>query len=341
MWYQRTPDRYAALDAGWEGISLPFEAELVTTQQKGEITHFFEGSTTGHEYWLRDFCDIISVTGDEEKAKAVMKYPDEGSGTKEYTNTFLWDYYYRQESQRDANTDQYHQYYSTSHSYEHYPYLQKGTPYIIGFPGTRYYEFDLSGNFVPQHTYGNIDKLSRQVITFASETGAGIAVSDKEKGGITRNGYTFKPSYLNEAFAAGTANTYTLNAEGSSYDAVPTGETVSVAAFRPYFVKNGGSGARTRSIIFGGADQSQLGGDGEHSDADQTGTLIIRPDKSAIVVTSALSYTTDVRIFSTAGVTLRSFTIQPGETVESRVLNSGVYIVRTLDGQYTKKLSVK
>ena len=42
MWYQRTPDddefvtlTQDALTKGWQGISLPFTAELVTTQQKG------------------------------------------------------------------------------------------------------------------------------------------------------------------------------------------------------------------------------------------------------------------------------------------------------------------
>ena len=46
MWYQRRPDSYVDLTKGWEGISIPFSAEVVTTQQKGEITHFYSGSPT-------------------------------------------------------------------------------------------------------------------------------------------------------------------------------------------------------------------------------------------------------------------------------------------------------
>ena len=62
MWYQRTPDNFVTAswsnDAtpkrttkGWEGVSLPFTTEIVATQDKGELTHFYQGSTTGHEYW--------------------------------------------------------------------------------------------------------------------------------------------------------------------------------------------------------------------------------------------------------------------------------------------------
>ena len=48
MWYQRTPEdqEYVDLTKGWQGISIPFTAELVTTNDKGEITHFYSGSAT-------------------------------------------------------------------------------------------------------------------------------------------------------------------------------------------------------------------------------------------------------------------------------------------------------
>ena len=67
MWYQRMPDHYVNLTEGWEAVSLPFTAELVSTQDKGEITHFYSGSLNvdengtkiGHEYWLREYsCGI-------------------------------------------------------------------------------------------------------------------------------------------------------------------------------------------------------------------------------------------------------------------------------------------
>ena len=80
MWYQRKPDNYVGQKrngsfdnyTGWEGISLPFKAELVTTDVKGEITHFYSGSWSskngshskiGHEYWLREFTAMTVPAG--------------------------------------------------------------------------------------------------------------------------------------------------------------------------------------------------------------------------------------------------------------------------------------
>lgn len=49
---------------------------------------------------------------------------------------------------------------------------------------------------------------------------------------------------------------------------------------------------------------------------------------------------TDMTIVNPAGISLRTFTVRPGETIETPVLFSGIYIVRSEDGIYTKKLSV-
>ena len=100
MWYQRMPDLYVDLSKGWETVSLPFTAELVTTQQKGEITHFYSGSRTidgngtkiGHEYWLREYIGKKAGTAVTNGIfTAAFNYPDAVSGNKEVTNTFLWD----------------------------------------------------------------------------------------------------------------------------------------------------------------------------------------------------------------------------------------------------------
>jgi hypothetical protein len=74
---------------------------------------------------------------------------------------------------------------------------------------------------------------------------------------------------------------------------------------------------------------------------EATGSLLIYAKKHKIIVESALNYITDVRIVNTAGITVNTFSIEPGETVETRIYNSGVYIVQTEDGHYTKKLAVR
>ena len=353
MWYQRTPDTFVDRKQGWEGISLPFSAEIVTTQTKGELTHFYETSTeingvnvgaTGHEYWLRHF--VSGGTPEGNIYKAAFNHPDAGTNTKEYTNTFLYDYYYQYSgsARDDANSDKYQQaYYASSHTFQDYPYSVAGMPYIVGFPGTTYYEFDLSGNFLAENTKQAVSKLAKQTLTFASPTGVTIRVSDKETlptgtyfSGGSYNGYTFRPSYLNEAFSAGT-NTFTLKpnydsdgdntADCSSFVKVPaTGDATSVSAFRPYFTYTPSQGS-TRSamaITFSGVD-SEPNIDIPDYDSHSEG-LIIKTNRGQIIVKSGYTHDKRVNIVSAAGFIIASFDIAPGESVETSV-PTGVYIV--------------
>jgi hypothetical protein len=376
MWYQRTPDKFVDRTKGWEDISIPFKAELVTTQQKGEITHFYSDSydyfndktgyqkdasdldsKVGHEYWLREFKNITETTEDNvTTATATMKYPiaDNSAATKEVDNFFLWDYYYSKNSQKDANSDIYQTYYNSPRTYKDYPLLAAGTPYIIGFPGSTYYEFDLSGNFKAQNTYADITKLDKQTITFASPTGITIGVSDDETGvyidGSKR--YSFVTNYLNQSFSAGT-NTYALSSDGSKYDRVPAapeeGEDpvpdTKVSAFRPYFtsdvIPSGDARPVTRSIIFSNEDSQLRGVNDDDPNGEGDGSLGIYAKKHKIVVQSALRATTEMRITNMAGITIATFSIEPGETIETRVNHAAVYLIQSADGRHRKKLSVR
>ena len=346
------------------GISLPFKAELVTTHEKGEITHFYSGSTSsanstekiGHEYWLREFKDIkeIKEEGKPDVAKASFGYPTATGDPKNVTNTFLWDYYYQNtdlHNQKDANADtylEYQKYYKSTRNYLAYPLLAAATPYILGLPGSMYYEFDLSGQFVAQNTAVAIPQLGKQVITFASDKAADIGVSDDEKEGkkITYNGhdYTFKPSYLNMDLEAG-KDYYTLkpdfdqNNDGvpdfSAYDKVPaSGDATKVSAFRPYFVGPNASSVRRqtpRYIAFVNDDDGQM--DEPLSVLDGSLEIFARDHK--IIVRSNMSEPTGVSIINTSGLTIANFVIQPGETIETPIRFTGVYIVNK------KKLFVK
>ena len=334
MWYQRTPEdqEYVDLTKGWQGISIPFTAELVTTNDKGEITHFYSGSATsansdkkiGHEYWLRKF-DAINKVPDSnpEQAKASFLYPTATGSDKTVTNHFLWDYYYEKSGRKDKNSDIYQEYYRNDRPYASYPLLTGGTPYIIGFPGKTYYEFDLSGNFTAQNTYASIDKLGKQTITFASNTGVGIGVSDDETAGVTKNGYTFKPTYMKKSIPAGT-NAYTMSANGDSYAKVPTeGDATTVEAFRPFFTKEGVS--LSRYIIFDSINDEF--GDDYESDKSGDGALTISTRPRHIIVKSTLKAPRLVTITNAAGVRITTFTVQPGQTIETLINMPGFYIV--------------
>ncbi|MBO4753738.1 MAG: hypothetical protein J5543_04030 [Bacteroidales bacterium] len=339
MWYQRVPDTYVDLSTGWEGISIPFSAELVTTQTKGELTHFYEGSTNGHEYWLRTFDGIKARNTTVQVDTAQFVYLGEGPYTKEYTNTFLWDYYYSKDPEaanmagQDANTDEYQKeddartYYSEEREYSNYPYSAAGTPYIIGFPGVTYYEFDLSGTFVPANTYNEIARLDKQTITFASMTGATIEVSDDElasgKASEDQYGYTFTPNYLSKDIDAGA---YILKSDGSAYK--KTANATAGIPFRPFFTASSSGGAPKRGlpeeIVF-----SNTTGIGEitPSSGDLSDGLYIYAKQGKIIVESHRKTIATVRILTPMGINVASFTIEPGQTVSTPINTAGVYTV--------------
>ena len=339
MWYQRVPDTYVDLSKGWEGISIPFSAELVTTQTKGEITHFYEGSTTGHEYWLRTF-DGIKARNEEAKVDtAKFVYLAEGTEPKEYTNTFLWDFYYSKDPEaedmagQDANTDEYQKeddarkYYSVERDYENYPFSVAATPYIIGFPGKTYYEFDLSGNFKPENTLYDIAKLDKQTITFVSKPGVTIEVSDDElesgKNSESQYGYTFTPNYLSKSIDAGA---YTLKSDGSAYK--KTADATAGVPFRPYITAATSNGAPKRGmpeeIVF-----SNMTGIGEitPSSGNLSDGLSIFATQGKIIVESHRKTAATVRILTPVGINVATFTIEPGQIVRTPINTAGVYLV--------------
>ena len=385
MWYQRRPDNFVDLTKGWEAISIPFSAEVVTTQQKGEITHFYDGSwesknnthsKIGHEYWLREFSgfkmkdnniqhpkdennqditNVLLANFEDPTTQPAWAIRTEEYKNKSYTNTFLWDYYYQyeEENRLDANRDEYqqddyyHKYYSETRTHKNYAYSHAAKPYIIGFPGTTYYEFDLSGGFTAANTLQSITPLAKQVITFASPEGTTIAVSDEETlvsgssfSGSTYNGYTFHPNYLGKDVEAGA---YMLNSTGSSFDV--TTVTTQGVQFRPYFTAATSGGSREfkdiESIVFTRASAS-LGGEEDSEPGEfAKGGLAIWSTHGRILVRSGLNEEATVHIVNAAGAHVRVFTIQPGETIETRIVNNGVFIVRTDDGRHQKKLAVR
>ena len=367
MWYQRKPqpavyadDNYVSLSTGWQGISIPFTAELVTTDQKGEITHFYSGSKTaensdakiGHEYWLREYRGITTTSA--EIATATFNYPDAvGTDTKEVGNTFLWDYYYEgNHGHNDTNGDKYQdadkqrEYYSKPREFKGYPLLQTAKPYLIGFPGPTYYEFDLSGQWTATSTGSTAPAaLERQTITFVSAEGATIGVSDTELEEQTKpyKGFSFRPNYLNVDAAEGT---YLMANGGGSYDKV-TSETAATARklspFRPYFVATTNGAPRlTRSIVFD-SDGSQfaIGDERESQDGNVAESVDIRTGKRRVVVTSRLRHKADVRIFNAGGLCVATFDVEPGQTIEHPILHDGIYVVHVAGGRYRSKLAVR
>ena len=359
MWYQRLPDSYLSLTKGWETVSLPFTAELVTTQQKGEITHFYSGSQSlegsdakiGHEYWLYEYKGISVPSGSpaEMTVKATFNYPDatgDDKDDKNANNTFLWDYYYSKNTQRDAHADTYQTYYETGRKLEHYPLLTTAQPYIVGFPGKTYREFDLSGEWTAPNTAVTAPaKLAKQTISFVSEPRITIAVSDDELDAEAVDGYKFMPNYMSKKVMG-----YLMNTDGNGFDmAMTTTEpatpvAVATVPFRPYFLAASNNARQnTRSIIFDSSDSSLAFGDDKDPSGDGfgDGDLIISVHPHVVRAYSSLRREADVRIVNMSGLTIASFTIQPGETIDTNIGVAGVYIVRADGGRIQKKIAVR
>ena len=364
MWYQRMPENYVEIvtsgsdkkTVGWEDVCLPFIADLVTTPDKGEITHFYGDSKTGHEYWLREFTGV-DKENPEGELPATFTYPAAnsevatGGGNKTYNNTFLWDYYYNNRDHQDVNLDQYQQYYNNTRTFTNYPRACAGVPYLIGFPGAYYYEFDLSGEFVANFTKdyvsNPIPQLPQQAIIFASKPGITVNVSDTElsQGAVVKTKensnqrFTFRPNYLTTTIGAGN---YLLSDRGDKY--ALTDASSKARPFRPYFEPGGSSGTRgenpVTSIIFNDDDTRLEVGDTDNR--MRVGEdFLIDGGRKKITCESQLRYTTDVRIVTPAGITLTTFSIQPSEYIETRVQSAGVYIVYVDNGKYVKKVIVR
>ena len=360
MWYQRQPDNYAEKieetesentiykSIGWESLSLPFTAELVTTQKKGEITHFYAGETKGHEYWLRGYLGTGQANAvDANIFEANFQYPDVGSSAKTVANTFLWDYYYSKENRQDENTDQYqpgstqddyHYYQNANRSYTNYPRLAANTPYIVGFPGETYYEFDLSGQFEAEHAKVTPYGIGAQTITFATTENATIPVSSNAAvvGTGDNNKYDFVPCFVTKDKSELSSKVYLLNVHktaeddpsGSIFEQV--GDGAYTVPFRAYFKAPLDNPSPSRGVIFVNGDNSEMSTYldpvlRQETQADDG--LIIKAGLGNIIVKSNLNKPAFVRIVNIAGITLRSFTIAPGDTVVTPVHLGGIYIV--------------
>ena len=191
-------------------------------------------------------------------------------------------------------------------------------------------------------------QLGQQTITFASDEGATIGVSDDEtvlnSSLVQDNGYTFRATYLNSPSVAAGTNVFKLSDTGGSFDLVDGGSTADFKAFRPYFTAPVPSGSRrvVKQISIGSDTQAEPFGIHETDpEEDLNGSLIISAKRHRIIVTSALRSPVSVNIVDLKGISVSTFTIEPGETIETRVPVGGVYVVRADGGRYQKKQVVR
>lgn len=348
-WYVRKPMYYAedAEDAtgAWEGICLPFTAQKAVASLNGEITHFYgtptedelanpatNTHTLHHEYWLRGLTEVNTTNNTatfQRPGTTAGLFQAEGAESKDYTfnNNFFVTTYGEHFYNKDANP-----YYSNQQEYKNYQLLTKGIPYLVRFPGYRYYEFDLSSKF-----YNNIlnTNESSQTVTFhafgnENETepaDKAIVIPITQAMATQYNGYYHVGSFAATKVANGTI--YGMNAVGTAFDDASTLQTV--MPFRTYMTTLM-TNDRTRSTdapsVIRIAEttgiekiESDVNG---NDDTPAGGSLFIRPI-GAHRVRIESTYSTQLQVFSTTGQLYRILDVRPGTATYSG-FPDGIYI---------------
>ena len=330
-WYVRKPMLYAEKTKGaWEGICLPFTVQKAVASLNGEITHFYGTKDLHHEYWLRGLTSV-----DETKKTATFQRPGTGTGlfnnaenttSMDYTfhNTFFVDTYGKWLYNNVENP-----YYGETQTLTGYLPLLAGVPYIVRFPGERYYEFDLSSKF-----YNSIlnKKENPQTITFHAyanmepQKSAIIIPITKDMQTIS-NGYAHRGTFAAKKVANG--GIYALNTEGTAFSNTATSQIV--MPFRTYLTKEStNAGARSSAVPSiirisetTGIDRIEPEING-NDDTPAGESLFIRPIGVHRVRIES-TYSTQLQVFSTTGQLYRILDVRPGTATYSG-FPDGIYI---------------
>ena len=343
-WYVRKPMLYAENTTGaWEGISLPFTVQKAEASLNGEITHFYgtptedelanpatNTHTLHHEYWLRGLTGV-----NETEKKATFQRPGKtGLFISETANAAIWNYQFSNSFFVNTYKDLAYRwdadsYYANNHEYKDYIPLAAGVPYIVRFPGERYYEFDLSSKF-----YNSLlnKKEDPQTITFHA-----YANKEPQKSAIVipitadmktvSNGYAHRGTFAAKEVANG--GIYALNTEGTAFSNTATSQIV--MPFRTYLTKEStNAGARSSavpSVIHlsetTGIDRIEPEING-NDDTPAGESLYIRPI-GAHRVRIESTYATQLQVFSTTGQLYRILDVRPGTATYSG-FPDGIYI---------------
>lgn len=328
-WYVRKPLYYAENTTGaWEGICLPFTVQKAEASINGEITHFYGTDVLHHEYWLRG---LTSVNETEKKATfqrpgtGLFNYAGNTTGM-DYTfhNTFFVDTYGNWLYNNVENP-----YYGETQTLKGYLPLMAGVPYIVRFPGERYYEFDLSSKF-----YNSIlnKKEDPQTITFHAYANmepqkSAIVIPVTTDMQTVSNGYAHRGTFAAKKVANG--GIYAINAEGTEFSNTATSQTV--MPFRTYLTKEstnaGTRSSEVPSVIriseTTGIDKIEPEING-NDDTPAGESLFVRPI-GAHRVSIESTYATQLKVFSTTGQLHRILDVQPGTATYSG-FPDGIYI---------------
>ena len=363
-WYVRKPMYYAEETTGaWEGISLPFTVNKVKAQVNGEITHFYGTPTADeqtnpvtnkhtlhHEYWLRGLTGV-NTGGNTEgntgvntgETTATFQRPGSEAGLFQAENAASWAYKFKNdffvrtyESKLYNKVD--NPYYNEAHTYNDYLALTANIPYVVRFPGYRYYEFDLSSKFYNEYTQGLGINTPAQTVTFHAygteyqpkdeeevvEKGAIDIPITASTGTLDVNGYSHMGTFKAQKVANGTI--YGMNDKGTAFsDAfAETSPFATVMPFRTYLTP-AATTSQTRSSaapsVIRIADTTgieKIEPDVKITDDDDpSGNYLIVQPIGGRRIRIESTYATQLQVFSTTGQLYRILDVQPGTATYS------------------------
>ena len=354
-WYVRRPMYYAEDSKGaWEGICLPFTVDKVAASLNGEITHFYGSPSDAetdnpsqnihslhHEYWLRGLTSIATKgnvpSAVFQRPGAALFSPTDASGNAltngvsyTFANTFFVDNYADKLYNQYANP-----YYATSHNYPDYLRLAGEVPYIVRFPGARYYEFDLSSAFY-NDIFGAWEDA--QTVTFnaygdnhTGDTSYGAITIPVTKGMATMVGGKYSHLGTFSAINVSNGNVYGMNDSGTAFDDASSLSTVT--PFRTYM-----SPTATRSnarydytsvinIAEQNADNIMPDMEENEDDAQTEDHITVRAiGNQRVRIESTMA--TRLNVVTVAGQLYRILDVQPGIATYSD-FQPGLYIFGT------------
>ena len=362
-WYVRKPMYYAEETTGaWEGISLPFTVNKVKAQVNGEITHFYgtptkdeladpakNTHTLHHEYWLRGLTGINTGgnTGGNTgvntgESTATFQRPGSEAGLFQAENAASWNYSFKNdffvrtyESKLYNKVD--NPYYNNVHEYNDYLALTANIPYVVRFPGYRYYEFDLSSKFYNEYTQGLGIVTPTQTVTFhaygteyqpkdgeAVKQGAIEIPITESTGTLGVDGYSHMGTFKAQKVANGTI--YGMNDKGTAFsDAfAETSPFAIVMPFRTYLTPAAtASQARSSAApsvirIAETTGIEKIEPDVKITDDDDpSGNYLIVQPIGGRRIRIESTYATQLQVFSTTGQLYRILDVQPGTATYS------------------------
>ena len=307
-WYVRNPETETGyveeVGTAWGSICLPFDVKKSTLSEG--IQMYKEGDGTPDKF-VKDITFFYGT-------------PAEGTAVADNNNTLRHHYWFREFKSISGNQATFERPENsiTNGGFAAYK------PYIVSFPGSRFYEFDMTG----------------QTITFENTSGASIAVTD-DAVATANTGKQYRVAFANED---ATTSKYAITiGETGDDQGMKFEKNQPIYAFRGYIAKDAVVvGAKANSISLDDDDVIYISTDirtienlnEDENSSEIAGEYLRVYDAGNHTIGVESSYDTKLTIYTSSGQIARILDVRAGTSKYSGFA-SGIYII----GQ--KKLSVK